>query len=191
MYDAIDDPYCYPGTTVLLNRRNLRAQRALTRFELAMSAQRADEPLPIGRLSVSHYRAVHRHLFQDVYSWSGRFRSVRMSKQGSMFAYPEHIDREMKRLFSQLRQDNYLRGLSANAFAEKAASFLTTLNAIHPFRDGNGRTQLAFMVLVANSAGHPLDLNRMQPGKLLQAMVRGFHGDESLLRQQIARLIPS
>jgi len=70
MYDAIEDPYCYPGTTVLKNRAGHRTQRALTQFETAMSAQRADEPLPIGRLSVHHYQAVHRHLFQDVYPWA-------------------------------------------------------------------------------------------------------------------------
>jgi cell filamentation protein len=41
MYDSIDDPYSYPGTTVLKNRRNLRTQEALDRFELAMTAMRS------------------------------------------------------------------------------------------------------------------------------------------------------
>jgi len=53
MYDAIEDPYCYPGTTVLKNRAGHRTQRALTQFETAMSAQRADEALPIERLDAS------------------------------------------------------------------------------------------------------------------------------------------
>ena len=87
MYDAIEDPYCYPGTTVLKNRAGHRTQRALTQFETAMSAQRADEPLPIGRLSVHHYQAVHRHLFQDVYPWAGTFGNVRIIRDGSMFCY--------------------------------------------------------------------------------------------------------
>ncbi len=68
MYDAVEVLYCYPRTTVLKNRAGLRTQGALTRFETAMAAQRADEPLPPGRLTVHHYRAIHRHLFQDVYS---------------------------------------------------------------------------------------------------------------------------
>jgi cell filamentation protein len=54
MYDIIDDPYCYPGTTVLINRQNLRTQAALARFETAMTAQRFCEPLPAGRLSIGH-----------------------------------------------------------------------------------------------------------------------------------------
>jgi len=85
MYDAVEDPYCYLRTTVLKNRAGLRPQRALTRFETAMAAQHADEPLPVGRLSVRHYCGIHRHLFQDVYAWAGRFRTVRISKAGSMF----------------------------------------------------------------------------------------------------------
>ncbi len=62
MYDAVEDPYCYPGTTVLRNRAGLRDQAALDAFELDMTTQRASEPLPRGRLGVRHYLAVHRHL---------------------------------------------------------------------------------------------------------------------------------
>lgn len=76
MYDAGADPYCYPGTTVLKNKPDLRAQAALDAFETASTAQRADEPLPSGRLSVTHYRALHHHLFQDVYAWAGKSDSL-------------------------------------------------------------------------------------------------------------------
>jgi cell filamentation protein len=69
MYDAIADPYCYGGTTVLKNVPDIRDQTALDEYEAAMTAQRADEPLPAGHLSVTHFRAIHHHLFQDVYAW--------------------------------------------------------------------------------------------------------------------------
>jgi cell filamentation protein len=71
MYDAVEDPYCYPGTTVLKNKLNLRSQEKLDKFEAEITAQRADEPLPSGKLTYPHYRAIHRHLFQDVYSLGG------------------------------------------------------------------------------------------------------------------------
>ncbi len=64
MYRTGKDPYCYPGIAVLRNRLNLRSQAELDQFEAFMTAQRADEPMPPGRLSYSHYRAIHRHLFQ-------------------------------------------------------------------------------------------------------------------------------
>lgn len=102
MYDAVEDPYCYPGTTVLKNKLNLREQAELDAFEAEITAQRAEETLPSGRLGYTHYRAIHKHLFQDVYSWAGKIRNVRISKAGSMFCYPESIDREMNKLFNCL-----------------------------------------------------------------------------------------
>lgn len=81
MYAAIDDPYCYPGTTVLKNKLGLRSQRELDAFESEMSFERSTDSLPSGRLSYSHYRAIHRHLFQDVYAWAGKVRTVRICWQ--------------------------------------------------------------------------------------------------------------
>lgn len=116
MYDSIEDPYCYPGTTVLKNRRNLRTQEALDRFETAITAQRFSEPLPTGKLTEQHYRRVHRHIFGDVYAWAGEYREkIRISKGDSAFCYPEYIPREMAKLFEGLRRANNLRGLSKQA----------------------------------------------------------------------------
>src|SRR5712691_145198 len=114
MYKAETDPYCYPGTSVLINRAGLRDQAELEEFEGEMTALRFREPLPSGRLSYRRYLAVHRHLFQDVYRWAGKIRTVRIFKQDSVFCYPEHIDREMQRLFAGLAKQRYLRGLDAH-----------------------------------------------------------------------------
>ena len=94
--------------------------------------------------------------FQDVYTWAGNIRTVRIGKDGRMFCYPEHIRSQMRTLFGRLRRGRYLRDLTPDEFVLKATTFLATLNAIHPFRDGNGRTQLAFMALLAACAGHSL-----------------------------------
>lgn len=108
-YDAIEDPYCYPGTTILnKNIPDIREQAALGDFEAVSTTQRSDEPLPNGRLSVRHYRAIHHHLFQDVYAWAGTFRTVRIGKDGHAFCYPENIASEMKKLFSDLKRKRYL-----------------------------------------------------------------------------------
>lgn len=188
-YDAIADPYCYPGTSVLINIPDIRDAAALAEFEAVSTAQRADEPLPVGRLSVRHYLAIHHHLFQDVYPWAGRFRTVRLGKEGSAFCYPEHIAREMRLLFADLKSRHYLRGLSPSAFAGATAHFLATLNAIHPFREGNGRTQTSFLTLLADHARHPLDLDRLVPERFLAAMVKSFRGDERSLVEEIQHLI--
>jgi cell filamentation protein len=187
-YDAIADPYCYSKTTVLKNIADIRNQNALAEFEAVATAQRADEPLPEGRLSVRHYKAIHHHLFQDVYPWAGKFRTVRLSKGGSAFCYPENIVREMSVLFGALKGQNYLTGLSSDRFAEAAGHFLSTLNAIHPFREGNGRTQTTFIMLLGERAGHPLDLEHFVPERFLEAMVQSFQGDEHALVAEIRKL---
>lgn len=189
MYETLSDPYCYKGTTVLRNRLGIREQEALEAFEAEATAQRFAEALPIGRFGVTHYRAVHKHLFGDVFPWAGRFRSVRIAKAGSMFCYPEHISGEMTRVFASLKAKNWLRGLAAADFAREAAHFLAELNAIHPFRDGNGRTQLAFFILIAFAAGHVVDLERIEPEPFLSAIIESFHGREQRLMQMLLDLI--
>lgn len=187
-YDAFDDPYCYKGTFVLKNKAGLRDAGALEGFELEMSALRAEEPLPHGRFGPAHYCAVHRHLFQDVYRWAGRYRTVRTAKDGNLFCYPEHIKPEMNNLFARLREEILGPALPFGAFVRASAEFLGELNAIHPFREGNGRAQLSFLFLLAIEAGHPLDLAQVNRATLLPAMIASFHGQLEPLEQVIAGL---
>jgi cell filamentation protein len=189
MYDAVEDPYCYPGTTVLKNKLKLKTQEELDAFEAEITAQRADEPLPTGKLTYPHYRAIHKHLFQDVYDWAGKVRTVRISKGGSMFCYPESIDREMSKLFGTLAGQKHLKGTTSDEFAMKAAHLLADLNAIHPFREGNGRAQLIFLTLLAETAGHPLAMERLDPDQVMQAMIDSFGGDENPLATLIRGLV--
>jgi cell filamentation protein len=189
MYDAVSDSYCYPGTTVLKNRADLHTQADLDFFEEEATAQRFAEPLPSGKFDIRHLRAIHRHLFQDVYTWAGVMRTVWISKGGSPFCHPDNIDREMERLFADLAKEKNLSGLDADAFADKAAHFLAELNAIHPFREGNGRTQLSFMTALAEQVGHPFALERLDPKAMLDATITSFGGSEKPLAELIRGLI--
>lgn len=189
MYENFSDPYCYPGTTVLRNLAGIQNQAALEAFEHEAMLQRSEEPLPSGRFSLSHYQALHHHLFQDVYRWAGKFRTVRIGKNGSVFCYPENSRSEMRRLFEELRKSDFLKGLGQGAFSWRAAHFLAELNAIHPFREGNGRTQLAFFAVLAAKAAHPIDLDKLDPDEMLLAMIESFNGDETSLRRVIDKLI--
>ena len=188
MYDAVDDPYTYENSTVLINKLDLRDQVELDDFEAEISSARANEPLPEGNLDFAHYCAVHRHLFQDVYEWAGTPRTVRISKQGNPFCFPEHIHAQASKLFADLKDGNYLENLPANEFAKRAAHFLAELNAIHAFREGNGRAQLTFFALLADRAGQTLDLEKLDPDAMLKAMIASFDGDESRLKAVIGEL---
>lgn len=187
-YHTEADPYCYPGTDVLKNKAGHRNQDRLDAFETVMSAQRATEPLPLGRFSVTHYRAIHQHLFQDVYPWAGKFRTVRISKGSSTFCYPEHIPNQMSALFKELKGIHCLVGLPTAVFAKKTAIFLSTLNAIHPFRDGNGRAQLTFIALLGESAGHSFEFDQLDPEEYLRASIQSFNGNSRELEELLFKL---
>lgn len=189
MYDAVDDPYTYENSTVLINKLDLRSRSALDDFEAEISSARAREPLPAGDLDFAHYCAVHHHLFQDVYEWAGKPRTVRISKQGNPFCFPENIEAEATKLFSGLKTAGFLSNLSADQFASKSAHFVSELNAIHAFREGNGRAQLTFLALLADRAGYPLNIEKLDPDVMLNAMIASFGGDESPLRKVIGALI--
>jgi cell filamentation protein len=186
-YDAFDDPYCYPGTDILRNKAGLQDAEALEAFELEMTTLRAEEPLPTGRFGPAHYRAVHRHLFQDVYSWAGRYRTVRTSKGGNSFCFPEHIQAQMDRVFALLA--TCFAAPDRGAFVDAAAEFLGELNAIHPFREGNGRSQLAFMHVVGLRAGYPFDFAEIRRESFLPAMIASFDQDYGPLSEELEKLL--
>jgi cell filamentation protein len=186
VYSTAKDPYCYPDSTVLKNKADARTSDGLEHHEAMMTARRFLQPVPAGRFDVVHYRSIHRHIFQDVYEWAGEFRSVRISKGRSMFCYPEHIAPEMDRLF---RRISALLGAERIAFAEQSVSSLADLNAIHPFREGNGRTQLTFLGAITAKAGHYVDFAKIRPDLFLRAMIASFGGDEGPLREELLNLL--
>lgn len=187
-YDAFDDPYVYKGTHVLKNRPGIREAATLEAFELEMTTLRAEESLPTGRYGPAHYCQVHRHLFQDVYRWAGRYRKVRTSKGGNLFCYPEYISTQMDQLFRRLTLPPLTPGAAATDFIGAAAAFLGELNAVHPFREGNGRSQLSFLHLIAIRAGHPLALERIRPETFMPAMIESFGGELDSLIAELSAL---
>jgi cell filamentation protein len=187
-YDAFDDPYGYKGSNCLKNRLGLRDPGVLQAFELEMSSLRAAEALPTGRFGPPHYRRVHWHLSRDVYAWAGRHRTVRTAKGDNRFCFPEFIGSQMDLAFARLQTASFLPGVDSDVFLSGAAEFVGELNAIHPFRDGNGRAQLAFLHLVALRAGQPLRLDRIRPERFMPAMIQSFDGDLAALRKELAAL---
>jgi cell filamentation protein len=85
--------------TILKNKLDIKDAVELAKFEAEISSQRAQEPIPDGNLDYAHYRALQRHLFQDVYDWAGEPRKIRIGKGGNWFCFPENIDAEMTKLF--------------------------------------------------------------------------------------------
>lgn len=189
VYAASNDPLCYTGTNVLRNKLNLHDQDLLAEFELALSMTRAEEPWPSGDLGFLHYLQLHHHLFQDVYDWAGQIRSIRIGKGGNWFCYPEYIESEMLRIFANFQSASCFSGLGVGEFRIKAAHLIAEINAVHPFRDGNGRTQLGFLSLVTERSGFRFETDALDPDKALHAMIESFYGRERELISFLEHII--
>jgi cell filamentation protein len=187
-YDAFDDPYAFPGTSVLQNRLDIRDAGILEAFEVEIFTLRAEEPLPHGKFDPAHYCSIHHHLFQDVHEWAGQYRTVRTSKGGNAFCHPEHIPAQMDALFQSIRGGEAFAEKSRSEFLKEAARFLGEMNAIHPFREGNGRAQLAFLGLIGTKAGHPFAFERIDRNAFLQAMIESFLGNFEGLTAELGKL---
>ncbi|OAH41470.1 cell filamentation protein [Sphingobium yanoikuyae] len=170
-----DDPYTYPGSDTLRNRLGITDDKLLTeaerRFTLARGAEAARMTFPG---TAEGYRALHRHLFQDVYDWAGQDRTVNIAKGGSRFAAVSYIGRELDKLFADMRDKNEFRGLPRDEFFDRLGNHINEVNAIHPFREGNGRTMRLHAAQIAREAGHPIRIAEIDKDQWLEASRHGF-----------------
>jgi cell filamentation protein len=182
-----DDPYIYPGTTVLRNRFDVRDPVLLDQIERQFVVERSAQGVPHGRFDLAHLQAIHRHLFQDVYEWAGELRTVSISKDGYDFQSPRYIARGMTYVEQQLAAQNYLRDLEADQFASRAGVILGDVNHVHPFREGNGRTQMHYLEQLADQAGHRLDFGRINQDRWLDASRASYSCDYQPMAEEIGR----
>ena len=186
-----DKNYCYePDFTVLQNRAGLRTQDGLDRFERRMVRQRIMEDIPTGDFDLDHLRAIHYHLFQDIYEWAGEIRTVELSKSDTGFLPQQFIERSVAQIHESITGQNYLRELSAGKFAERAAVIMGDVNHVHPFREGNGRTQLQFYKQLAERAGHTADLTRIDKDAWIEASIQSHDGSDALIRECLRATLP-
>jgi len=190
-YDA-DDTYCIPGTAILKNIPNITDQELLDQYEADYSTVRIIElsQNPInGQFDLKHLCAIHRHIFQDVYEWAGEIRTVDISRGSSRFCNALQIHSYSQSVFKALKSENYLTGLSTSATATRLAHYLSEINAIHPFREGNGRVQRIFISQLATQAGHNLDYSALDQAEVYQVMSDSFIGNEKPLTNLILKII--
>lgn len=106
-----------------------------------------------------------------------------------MFALPELIESYASEMFGQLAREGYLRELPRDQFADRLTHFYVEINAVHPFRDGNGRAQRAFLRQLALDAGHTLAWDRLDRTALIHASQRSFQGEDLPMRDLLDRVL--
>lgn len=183
-YDS-NDPYVYAGTKVLRNKLGLRDFDELWDAERAITGVTAAEleANPIdGEFDLAHLQAIHRALFSDVYDWAGIIREKGfIAKGNSLFCAAEFILPYSDDLFSKLKAENNLQGLDREEFIQRAAFYISEINALHPFREGNGRTQRIFINQLARQAGWNLNYTMVDPEVLCDAYIASMTDTSELV----------
>jgi cell filamentation protein len=156
-----DDPYVYPGTTVLKNKLGFRNVDKLDKVERRSVADKIARGVPTGDFDLAHLKAIHHHLFQDIYVWAGKVRTVEIAKGGSQFMFRQYIETGMADVHKRIVRARYFKGTTGDAFAREASVIIGDVNHVHPFREGNGRAQLQYLKQLAERAGHRLDLGKL------------------------------
>jgi cell filamentation protein len=186
--DNSKDPYIDSKTGILRNLLGISDQPTLDKVETGFTFLRAEEleikPLQ-GNLDLKYVQAIHKHLFGDVYEWAGQLRQIDLSKGATRFAHASAIESAGTKLFSQLHKEKYLRGLNAEAFSQRAGYYLGEVNVLHPFREGNGRTQRAFISFIALNAGYEIAWTRITQTEMIRASIEAYHADSSYMAQLI------
>jgi cell filamentation protein len=196
--NAASDPYLYPGTDVLRNVPGLRNAEQLTAFETAKTAQRIYElqktPV-VGRFDTTHLKTIHQRVFRDVFPWAGQFRTTMLGKAElagqppTWFTPPHLLEQEAQRVFDSLHRSDLFRRIQPIEFARKAARLLSEINALHPFREGNGRTQRLFVEALANHAGHQLHFDVVSRERMVRASIEANRGNFGMMTRLFEEIV--
>lgn len=158
------DPYLRSPAGPLHNLVGATTSQDLAKAEADLTGARLhqlEEAYPLSPTGdLEELRGIHRHLFQDVYPWAGELRTVDIAKGSSIFVPVALLRQAAHFAFAELRADGWLRGLPRQDFIHALAHHYDQINHLHPFREGNGRTQRVFWSRVASDAGWPLDWQR-------------------------------
>ena len=177
LYDKRNSNYCYKNSNVLINKLDIHDEKVLQKFEAKITAAKLlslRRKGIIGNFDKEHLQKIHIYLFEDIYPFAGQFRNENIAKGIFRFAEYEYIEPELKKLLTSLKNENYLFGLSKNILAEKLAYYLSELNVLHPFREGNGRTIREFIRELALKNGYVLNLSNVSPSNFLNASIKSI-----------------
>jgi len=176
-----DDFYLYHDTNVLMNCFGIRDHEKLQEIEreysLAKIALLAKTPFK-GVLDLKYLQKIHKYIFEEIYTWAGRIRGGQFFFKGSTeFCRAPMIYTFADNVFGKLRNENWLRGLPRDKFISRLAYYMAEINTLHPFREGNGRTQRVFFEELSRRARYELDFSNTNPNELLDADIAAYNKD--------------
>lgn len=183
---------CYPNTTVLVNKFDIRDEKKLNEVESVLASTRYAEWLNAPKadsFDFEHYKAIHHFLFSDLYDWAGEIRTVNISKKGTKFTFAENIETQATLIFKRLKNCNYFKGLARDEFIDEIVDFYCVTNDLHPFREGNGRTQRVFLTQLIRNASYDINFADMDTELLMIATIKSAQGVTDMLKQLFSESI--
>ena len=169
--------YCYPDSDVLVNKLNIRDKNylSLAETELTFTRLMQLQSNPIeGNFDFNHLKKIHKFIFQDLYDWAGKERTCEIGK-GNLFCLTEYIQSYANTVFKKYFPQCYSNKNSIEDFINVFSNNYADLNALHPFREGNGRTQREFARCVCLKCGYDFDLSVTTHEKMLEASILSFN----------------
>jgi cell filamentation protein len=185
------DPYSDPVTGVPYNWLKLRAAAALKAAEREITHAALillDESPVSPSYDLPHLREIHRRIFGDIYKWAGQIRTVAIAKT-AVFCLPQYVESSAAVIFRELQDEDCLRGMCHDMFVGRLAYYLGEVNALHPFREGNGRAQRAFFRQLARDAGFTVARQHLDPVRNVEASAATMRGDPEPMRELLRSLI--
>lgn len=186
-----DYVYCYPNSSVLKNKFGITDETLLSQAERQISAiaiDKLEEQHIKGNLDLKHLQAIHKYIFSDIYDWAGKLRTVNIFK-GCMFYRFDYLDSACATVFDKLKSENYLLDLSQTEMCKRLAYYLGEINVLHPFREGNGRTQRVFMEYLARVGGYDVDFSTVNSKEMINASILAYNCDYTAMEQMFSRII--
>lgn len=183
---------CYEGTACLINKFGIRDEKQLAVIESHITIAKISilQQNPIeGNFDFEHYKAIHKFIFEDLYEWAGIPRTVDISKKGTFFVVAKNIDEIATACFERLKNQNYFKNLDMNDFVEEITDFYCVTNNLHPFREGNGRTQRVFLSQLALNAGYEMDFTNTDTDELMVATIQAANGVDTYLKNVLRKII--
>ena len=189
-YGVGQDSYCYPGSTVLRNKLDIRDDSTLNDAEQQLSAVAAAtfefSPPPY---SLASLQKIHRILFSDLYEWAGELRTVGISKQDTRFCQPNYMEKEAGKIFKGMALANWFEGMSRSDLIVAVADAYSALNVVHPFGEGDGRTQRILFEHLVMNAGFEISWWGVENDEWLYANIAAYNCVLEPLQQVFNRCI--
>lgn len=112
-------------------------------------------------------KRIHKHIFEDIFEWAGEYRTVPIEKEevvipmlSLQYAMPKEIPLKLKACMEEINSYNW-KEMNLDEISEKFTVCLAKIWRVHPFRDGNTRTTLAFGDIFAKQHGFEMDMSTM------------------------------